>query len=528
MNHILYNGIDLPDNWPPDNIDVESAEPMPVPYLDNPPEVIPIDVGRQLFVDDFLIESSTLNREFHYPQKYEGNPIFKPETELELNSSGNNLAVACPKSGAIWYDFEDKIFKMWYEAGWCSTICYATSVDGLNWTRPELDIVEKDTNRISPLGMHPDSWSVVYDHTAENKNERYKIFVMEPCANACGLCFTSPDGLNWGKPVASGIAGDRTTMFYNPFRKKWCFSLRSGYGWDNPGEEGMRTRHYNEGDTLFEAAQWGDVRYKEERTAVPWAYVDKFDLPDTEIGSRPQLYNLDAVAYESLMLGMFEIHRGPSNEICNKNGTPKITDLNFAYSRDGFHWARPDRNAAIKSERIDAWDRGYVQPVGTICSVYKDKIVFYYTGFAGNKNKKSGMYDNGATGAAILRRDGFASMFIDGVGELTTRPVSFTGNYLFINANADEIKIEILDSNNNVIDKYSRQDSIPFSGDSCLTCMSWKEVDNLHALTNRPIKIRFIMTNGELYSFWISPDKNGKSNGYLAGGSPDYTNHIDK
>jgi predicted neuraminidase len=53
----LYNGIELPDVWPPRFRDPAPDEPMPVPYLRKPPpKVIPIDVGRQLFVDDFLIE----------------------------------------------------------------------------------------------------------------------------------------------------------------------------------------------------------------------------------------------------------------------------------------------------------------------------------------------------------------------------------------------------------------------------------------------------------------------------------------
>ena len=49
----LYNGIRLPETWPPNR--PLSREPMPAPWLENPPEAIPIDVGRQLFVDDFLV-----------------------------------------------------------------------------------------------------------------------------------------------------------------------------------------------------------------------------------------------------------------------------------------------------------------------------------------------------------------------------------------------------------------------------------------------------------------------------------------
>ena len=49
----LYNGIRLPSPWPPRINDVP-AEPAVPPYLTSPPDVIPIDVGRQLFVADRL------------------------------------------------------------------------------------------------------------------------------------------------------------------------------------------------------------------------------------------------------------------------------------------------------------------------------------------------------------------------------------------------------------------------------------------------------------------------------------------
>ncbi len=54
----LPNGIRLPNPWPPRTIG-PGSDPLPVPYLANPPEVLPIDTGRQLFVDDFLIEHTT-------------------------------------------------------------------------------------------------------------------------------------------------------------------------------------------------------------------------------------------------------------------------------------------------------------------------------------------------------------------------------------------------------------------------------------------------------------------------------------
>ena len=75
---LLYNGIRLPQQWPPQIENLDDG-PMRVPYLESPPSVIPIDVGRQLFVDDFLVETTTLKRKCQRPEFYANNPILKPE-----------------------------------------------------------------------------------------------------------------------------------------------------------------------------------------------------------------------------------------------------------------------------------------------------------------------------------------------------------------------------------------------------------------------------------------------------------------
>ena len=71
---LLYNGIELPDQWPP-RIEQLTREPMPVPYLKHRPAVVPINIGRQLFVDDFLVEECSLQRTFHTADFHPINPI---------------------------------------------------------------------------------------------------------------------------------------------------------------------------------------------------------------------------------------------------------------------------------------------------------------------------------------------------------------------------------------------------------------------------------------------------------------------
>jgi hypothetical protein len=81
----LPNGIRLPEEWPPRGIEPASDAPMPVPYLESPPSVIPIDLGRQLFVDDFLIAESSLERVFHQPRTL-GGPGFISFRDLPSTS----------------------------------------------------------------------------------------------------------------------------------------------------------------------------------------------------------------------------------------------------------------------------------------------------------------------------------------------------------------------------------------------------------------------------------------------------------
>ena len=99
----LYNGIQLPSAWPPQPATFPVYNPTP-PYLLNPPSVIPIDVGRQLFVDDFLIESTTMQRTFHQPVPHPSNPVVFPDRPWEE-------AYALAFSDGVFYDPSDHLVQ---------------------------------------------------------------------------------------------------------------------------------------------------------------------------------------------------------------------------------------------------------------------------------------------------------------------------------------------------------------------------------------------------------------------------------
>src|SRR5204863_4146913 len=144
-------------------------------YINNPPNVIPIDVGRQLFVDDFLIEQTTLQRTPHQAAIFP-NPVLTPGT---------------PISGGAWFDPASQLYKMWY---WNTTndYRYAYSTDGKNWTLPTYpDVLVPNTNEVVTGGD-----TVWLDLQETNPARRYKSFGVDVGALKVYVYF-SPDGIHW-------------------------------------------------------------------------------------------------------------------------------------------------------------------------------------------------------------------------------------------------------------------------------------------------------------------------------------------
>jgi len=175
----LHNGIELPDAWPPNQQTFPSTERLP-PYLTQPPDVIPIDVGRQLFIDDFLIESTNLVRSHHRPVYHPQNPVLSAARKHEMEGYG---PFAAPFSGGVWFDPSDRLFKMWYMGGYTKHLCLATSTDGVRWERPKLDVTP-GTNIVIPRGA-PESNSLLMDLDDPNPQRRFKYFYFQ--AGGAGL-----------------------------------------------------------------------------------------------------------------------------------------------------------------------------------------------------------------------------------------------------------------------------------------------------------------------------------------------------
>lgn len=528
---VLHNGIVMPDVWPPRYEEPSQRKPMPVPYLKNKPNVIPINVGRQLFVDSFLIAKSSLVATYHIPEFYAGNPVLEPTEKWEETIEG--APYAAPFSDGIWFDDKDGKFKMWYLAG-AGTIHkedkqtfytgYAESKDGVNWVKPKLELV-KGTSLVDTANR--DAATIWLDRNEKDPARRYKMFNVERRPTDRRWQFIlkySPDGIHWSNGVAqSGDLYDRSSAFYNPFRNVWCLSMRYSTALSS------RSRSYAE----HEDPEMLVSLAHRTRKGVPDQNVVYWFTPDNQEPRHPEhpevdpgIYNFDVIPYESIMLGQYAVWQGPENGDCAKLGVQKRNEICLGYSRDGFHFSRPSHVPFLANNPTEgAWNWGNMQSIGGVPLIVGDSLYFYCSG----RRLNNIMWDSyTSTGLAKLRRDGFVSLGTGNAkkGELITEPIVFDGMYLFVNADlsvkGSSIEVEVLDEDYSPLKQYSGKQVAPLKNlDSTKKLVVWKDIDNLNALAGKPVRLKFILTKGaELYSFWVSPWESGESRGYTAGGGP--------
>lgn len=515
----LYNGIVLPGQWPPQrNYASDIRAGMTPFYLTSKPSVARINVGRQLFVDNFLIASTSLNRKFHYPEYHQANPVLEPDQAWE--KQGAKGGFAAPFSDGVWYDEQDGKFKMWYMAGGgtyatsgAGITCYAESTDGIVWTKPSLNVVA-GTN-IVRRGSIRDASTVWLDKQETNASARYKMFEVSGGAGKWAYHYlTSSDGKAWrDNSTPSGRVADRSTVYKNPFRENWVWSMRHNVRVHSGDPYTVRGRDYMEHKDPVAGNKAAKADLKNFWFG-PWPNEQKHPHYNNNDGS-PGIYNQDAIAYESIMLGLFSVWQGPENDVCNRDGVIKRNQIMLGYSRDGYSWLREDMNPFLAvDENTAAWNNANLQSAVGSPIIVGDKLYFYLSG----RRLVDGA-EIVTTGLATLRRDGFASM--NGTGELLTEPFCFKGEYLFVNVEArGKLLVEVLDKDGKTIEGYTKDKCVPITVDNTRQLVEWDGKKTLAGLDGNVIRLRFYLTDGDLYSFWIADKASGESRGYTAGGGP--------
>ena len=483
--------------------------------------LIDIASEKQLFVDDYLIESMTNTRQIMNPaEKVDGNPVLRPERPWE----GTHLTL-----NHVIFDEKDQIFKMWYSPHTYrahqangdivsedahempdSGGCLATSVDGIRWERPVLGLVEFQGSTENNLLPAENVMSYFFQdlHEAEPA-KRYKGLIRTGEVADPGMKFDlyySPDAFNWtpfeNNPVIDlspkpGRWGPTAFMGWDPIRVVYAVHMENNQHFRGP--LGKRVIGRAESPDM---THWSDA----ETILVP----NEEDAPDT------QFYAMPAITYEGFYVGMLWNFR-----VSNMTHHPQIV-----FSRNGIHYDRAYREPFITRGGKGEFDSNSIYTRAPI--VHGDHIFTYYTGI-NHRSPESllalGDKATSAVGLAITPLDGFVSL--DGVtghppnynpiprdvppySQMVTRSFSFAGSRLHINvesapqfnsAGPCEVRVEVLNPNHERLSGYEFEDADPITTSGLAHVASWNGKSDLSAFADRPIKLRFYFKNCKLYSF---------------------------
>jgi len=452
-----------------------------------------ISANWQLFIDEYWIDNSeNITTTLHQPTKHPDNPIIR----------GNDSWAQNPYCfGTVIYDNEESLFKIWYMSynhgqpvEDRTPILYATSKNGIQWTQPDLRLVEyqesKNNNIIlTNYGYHDlYSPSVIKDNADPDPDRRYKMIWWDfPLGDTGyqddGMCIAfSADGIHWKKHHGNPILhakkceqsiSDVMSVMQDQRTGKFVAYTK---GWADP---------------------WPAFRQivrTESNNFIHWS-EPKLVITHKNTVEDPQSYGMTVTQIENMYIGLMCSYKNPGNE---------TIDIQLAISHDNQHWERAcNQETFIPNGPPGSWDSGMIFTAPLIN--HGDQTLIYYGGWDGPHNLKN---RNSGIGLATLRKNGFVSIDAGkGQGTLTTHVIRKVQGPLFVNTDASNglLLAEILDVDGKPIPGYTANDCIPIQGDGLEEPVKWREHSDLPD-TENGLRIRFLIKNASLFGFYAGPD----------------------
>jgi hypothetical protein len=510
-----------------------------------------LQIGRtpQVFVDNSLIEQTdSLTRRWHKPER------LRPEPVLRADRPWEHTPYFTYSNFNVLKDPTDGLIKCWYEDlgplspyqrhPWKNRMLYAVSSNGVDFEKPALGKVRidgQDTNIFAGYveGMAPEPaypWADIGVHSAavviqpDSVEERYRMLFSRAGATDGHRiqCAYSADGISW-RPydeqpsfgMAGGHLSDVSTITYDPGSRLFLQYTRHGRMMSAgipPGSPGRKASEGARFGTFFPGRP--DLMNKRRvfRTVsadfLHWEDLIPIVTPDETID------NLDTAYYG---VGQFRIGARHFGTLGVLNYVDNEMEVRLIYSNDGVNWLPTDAGRAFLSPRRgDSWDRHMVSIVSPPVRV-GDQWYFYHGGswahhdywWAGPHELDHDEARNPSAevrfglGVAALRFEGIAS--IDAVppraGRLVTRPMSFDGGKLKINARTRRngtIRVGLADAGGTALPGFGIEQSIPFTGDAIRHCCRWTGTDTLpKAEPDQYRKLVVAIDDAELFGFGV-------------------------
>lgn len=469
-----------------------------------PPRYDPeIGDGHELFLDNYRIEEmADVDRVVH-PGVKDAKPLIvadKPWEKTVYYSSVVKPTADGPYQ--LFYTCFNDVAPNYHT-------CLAESDDFVQWTKPTVGVVEwggsKENNIVFKGGG-----SFTYNPDAPEAPYRMMTFIGGADFGYHG--YSSPDGKHWtkvsDKPQLPG--GDVISVTYDVASRRYIATYKDRlFTSRTPGT-------YDR--SAFISTSTDFLNWTPRVLAVTGDVADD-GFAATYGGVEGQVYGMPVTRYGNTYIGipwMFSITDFASGVYRTAADGPVIPNL--ASSRDLVRWDRSSRGPLIEPGLPGSWNDGALYS-GNYFKVGADKVELLYGGFntwhgGAIPEGPSRKVQKASIGRAVWRLDGFVSLTNGangGLGEpgsVTTKPIAFTGETMNVNAAirpGGQLTVEVLDGETGEpIPGYRAADAVPIKGDQLRARATWKNGRTLGSLEGQQVKLRFHLTNGDLYSYWFS------------------------
>jgi hypothetical protein len=189
----------------------------------------------------------------------------------------------------------------------------------------------------------------------------------------------------------------------------------------------------------------------------------------------------------------------------------------FACSRDGLHWQRPDREPYLRPGLDDEFDRGY-NMMGVGLARFGNYLYQYYMAKGSThhgpvddlpktEREKLG---NQCFVAVRQRLDGFVSADAAYTGGwLRTPPLRFSGSRLELNLDCEATgvaRVALTEADGRPIPGYGLDDCEAIGGNHIARTVTWGGKADLTALRDRPVCLHFALRSTKQYAFQFAGD----------------------
>ncbi len=396
--------------------------------------------------------------------------------------------------------------RMWYvcrDARNQPNVAYAESDDGLNWTKPELGIVEYEGGTANNLvGLHALEGAVYRDPRGAG-DEQY-VYVS---AGSGGVFrFTSPDGLRWTRhdePLVRFAPDTQTVAFWDNRRGKYRVYTR-GKDPKAPYEHTLRRKVVLlETDSLVgrlgsDPKQQPGVRMGDLPVMLQ---CDERDPPDVDVYTNSiQPYPIDPHWY----VGFPALYRHFNANSPHFNDGR--TEVQFVGSRDGVTWHRYGREVYAGPGRPGPADGGMIF-MGTGLVVRGDEIWQYGTRYRTTHGDKAGRarQTDGSIHRFVQRVDGFVSLDTGNeAGTARTVAIRVTGRRLLLNLDTGALggmQVGLIGADGSPLPGFGVEACRRLETNSTGAVVTWADGAGLSALQGREVTIEFRSQRTKLYSF---------------------------